>query len=145
MAAEQDVRFDAEVSVLKLHDGTSLRALTPYITEVRGLPGGIKMNDATTFGKVGEVPAPSIMIAHFSVEFLFNMVASVGVHTVLKLLFEGKVTRAFEYYPAGETADNLKISGGAILAVYDITSRVGSYVTAHSEFHTDNGVTLGTA
>jgi len=145
MVAEQDLSFDAEVSVFILHDGTALRTMTPYVNEIRGLPGQIKMNDRTTFGSVGERPAPSIYVAHFTAEFLFNMVTDVGVNSVLELLFEGKTLAAFEYYPAGQGGGNLKISGSCYLAIYEITSRVGSFVAVHTEFHVDNGVTLGLA
>lgn len=145
MTAEQDVYFDAEVSVFKLHDGTALRDISAYVNELRGLPGQTKMNDITTWGSVGERPGPSIKVVHFTMELLFNMVASVGVHTVLEAMWDDKALRAFEWYPAGETADNAKISGNAYLPIYEITSRVGNFIAVHAEFHADNGVTIGVA
>jgi len=145
MGADQGVFFDAKLSVFKLNDGSSLQDLSPYIKELRGLPGQFKVNDVTTFGSVGERPGPSILVVHFTAEFLFNMVTSVGVHTVLNAMWVAKALRAFEFYPAGTTVGNSKISGSAYLPVYEITSRVGDYVAAHAEFHADNGVTSATA
>jgi len=145
MAADQDTYFDAEVSVFKLNDGSELRDLSAYIKELRGLPGQYKVNDVTTFGSSGERPGPSIFVVHFSAEFLFNMVTDVGTHTVLAGHWENKALRAFEYYPAGETAGNAKFSGSAYLPIYEITSRVGDYIAIHAEFHADNGVTIGAA
>ena len=145
LVADQDTYFDAEVSVLKVNDGSSLQILSPYVKELRGLPGQYKMNDITTWGSVGERPWPSILVVHFSVEFLFNMVTSVGVHTVLNAMWVAKALRAFEYYPAGTTTGNSKISGNVYLPVYEITSRVGDYIAVHAEFHADNGVTSSTA
>ena len=145
MVASQDTYFDTELSVLLIKDATTFQNLSPYVKELRGLPGQFKVNDLTTFGSKGERPGPSIFIVHFSVEFLFNMVTSVGVHTVLNAIWAGKLLRAFEYYPAGQTAGNAKIYGNAYLPIYEITSRVGDYVTAHAEFHADNGVTSGEA
>ena len=145
MAADQDIFFDAKVSVFKLNDGSSLQDLSAYAKSVRGLPGSFKVNDVTTFGKVGEVPGPSIFIAHFTVDFLFNMITTTGVHTLLGTIFSTKVARAFEYYPGGTTTGNAKISGSAFLPIYNITSEAGDFVLAHAEFHTTNGITLGTA
>ena len=145
MVADQDTFFDAKVTVFKINDGSQLRDLSAYIKESRGLPGQFKMNDITTYGSVGERPGPSIFVVHFSVEFVFNMVTSVGVHSVLSAIHSGKALRAFEYYPAGTTTGNPKFSGSVYLPVYEITSRVGDYVTAHAEFHADNGIDQGTA
>ena len=142
MTAQQDVYFNAEVSVFKLNDGSELRDLSPYVNELKGLPGEVTMNDKTTFGSVGERPAPSIEANHFTVEFQFNMVTSLGVHTVLGTMWKNKALRAFEYYPAGTTSGNTKFSGSAYLSIYEITSRVKNIITVHAEFHVDNGVTI---
>jgi hypothetical protein len=143
MAVEQDRYFDAGVSIFTIYDGTAQRDISPYITELRGLPGQIKVNDVTSYGSVGERPGASIYVAHFTLEMLFNMVTDVGTNAVMELLFEGKVKRAFVYSPAGVTAGNLKITGDALLVDYTITGRVGSQLTSHAELHVDNGVTLG--
>lgn len=143
--ADTDRYFDGRVSIFKVNDGSQLRDISPYLIELRGLPGQYKVNDSTTFGSTGERPAPSIFIVHFTAEMLFNMVASVGTWTALNAMFTSKALRAFEYYPAGETAGNAKISGSAYLPIFEIASRVGDMVQMHAEFHTDNGITVGTA
>lgn len=145
LVADQDTYFDGEVSVFKLNDGSSLQDISAYVKELRGLPGQYKMNDITTWGSAGERPGPSIRVDHFTMELLFNMVTSTGVHTVLSSLHTTKAKRAFEFYPAGTTSGNAKISGSAYLPIYEITSRVGDVVMVHAEFHVDNGVTVGTA
>jgi len=143
MVAEQDVYFDAEVSLFKMHDGTSLRDLSASVKELRGIPGQMKVNDKTTFGSVGERPALSIMVAHFSIEFLFNMITDIGVHPLIATMWATKVARLYEYYPAGEVAGNAKFTGNAYCPIYEITSRVGDIVAVHAEFISDNGITVG--
>jgi hypothetical protein len=145
MAAQQDRQFDAEVSIFKLHDGSSLRDLSPYITNFDGLPGEVKMNDSTTYGSTGERPTPSIYTARIVMDLLYNHVTSVGVHTVLALLHANKTLAAFEYYPVGEGTDDAKITGNAYLAIYRITGRVGSFITVHAELPVNNKVTIGVA
>ena len=144
LVADQTNYFDAEKSVFKLNDGSSLQVLSPYVKELRGLPGQFKVNDITTFGSVGERPGPSIYVNHFTVEFLFNMVTTTGVHTVLAAMHSAKALRAFVFSPAGVTVGNAKFTGSAYMPVYEIVSRVGDYVQVHAEFHVDNGVTIGT-
>jgi len=95
MVADQDAYFDAEVSIFKLHDGTSLRTMTPYVKELRGLPGQYKVSDVTPFGAAGERPGLGIVIAHFSVEWLLNMVTDVGSATVLTIIWNAKAAVAF--------------------------------------------------
>jgi hypothetical protein len=145
VATTQTVFIDAKVGILKINDGSVLRDLSPYVKKVAGLPGQFKVNDVTTYGSVGERPGPSIFVVHFTVDFLFNMVTDVGVHTVLGAMHSGKALRAFEWYPAGVNSGDLKVSGNAYLPIYEITSEVGNYITVRGEFHADNGVSQGTA
>lgn len=145
VATNQNVFIDAKESMFYLNDAGQSRNLTPYVKKVTGLPGQFKVNDVTTFGSVGERPGPSIFVVHFAVDFLFNMVTDVGVHTVLSTMHSLKALRAFIWYPAGSDVGNAKISGSAYLPVYEITSDVGNYITAHAEFQADNGITQGSA
>lgn len=145
LIADQNTFFDSKVSVFKLNDGSTLQDLSTYCKETSGLPGEIKMNDVTTFGSIGERPGPSIYIGHFSVKFVFNMITTTGLHTIIGGMWTNKALRAFEYYPAGITTGNTKISGSCYLAKPPITSRVGDYVVMDCEFWVDNGATWGTA
>ena len=142
MVADQALYFDAEVSVFKINDGT-LRDITPYINEVRGLPGQYKMHDLTTHGSAGERPAPGLQTNRIILEMLFNMVTSIGTYTVLRTLWDDKLLAAFEYYPLGEITDHVKITGNAYLAIFEITGRVGNQASVHAELAVNNGVTLG--
>lgn len=143
--ADPNQFFDSRVSVFKLNDGSTLQDMSSHLKELRGLPGQIKMNDVTAFGSVGERPGPSIYIAHFTAVYMFNMVTTTGVWTVVAGMYSSKSSRAFEYYPAGTTVGNPKFSGNCFLANAPIVSRVGEIVTLEIEFHVDNGVTVGTA
>jgi hypothetical protein len=145
MVADTNQFFDSRVSVFKMNDGSDLRDMSSHIKRMRGLPGQIKMNDVTAFGSVGERPGPSIYIAHFTVLFMFNMVATTGVWTVLAGMYSSKALRAFEYYPAGTTTGNPKFSGNCYMANAPIEGQAGEYVTLECEFWVDNGVTVGTA
>ena len=142
MVASQDIYFDAEVSIFKINDGT-LRDISPYINELRGLPGQYKMHDITTHGSVGERPAPGLQTNRIVMEMLFNMVTNVGTYNVLRNLWDDKLLAAFEYYPLGELTDHVKITGNAYLAIFEITGRVGNTATVHAELAVNNGVTLG--
>jgi hypothetical protein len=145
MVADQNVYFDAKVSIFKINDGSQLRDISPYVLELKGLPGQFTVNDITTWGSLGERPGPGIFVAHFTMELLFNMITSVGVWTALNTMFSAQALRAFEYYPAGTTVGNAKISGSAYMPVFEITGRVRNEVNVHAEFHVDNAPTLGTA
>ncbi len=151
MAADQNREFNPKVSIFKLNDGSQLRDLSPYIISLSGLPGEFDMKDTSTWGSVGERPSVGIQKNHFTVKFLFNMITSVGVATVLNAMWVaqqagGMSARAFEYYPAGTTSGNTKISGSCFLASLDDPSDMGSNaVLVQAEFQVDNGVTVGTA
>lgn len=133
--------FDSKQSVFKLNDGSTLQDLSDSVKEVRGLPGNVKMNDVTAFGSSGERPAPSILINHFTVDFMYNRITTTGTWPLLSAMWSAKALRAFEYWPAG-TGEVAKVSGSAYLAVLETVSRVGDWVTVHAEFHADNGVTV---
>ncbi len=145
MAAEQDRYFDARVGILKVNDGSQLRDISPYILSLKGLPGQFVVNDVTTWGSVGERPGPSIFVVHFIVEMLFNMITDVGTWTALNSMFSAKALRAFEYYPAGTTVGNAKMSGSCYLPVFENSAVVRNEQQMHAEFHADNGITIGTA
>ena len=139
--ADQNTFFDSKVSIFKL----ATVDLSTYVKEITGLPGEIKMNDVTGFGSAGERPGPSIYSGHFSVKFVYNMITTTGLHTIIGGMWTNKTLTAFEFYPAGTTAGNTKLSGNCYLQKAPITSRVGDYVSMDCEFWTDNGTTWGTA
>ena len=102
-------------------------------------------NDVTAFGSVGRRYNAGIDETKFTVEMMFNQVATTGSHTVVGAVHTAKTTVPFVFYPATTGTGNLAISGNISIPKYDITSQVGSIVKVTAECWVDNGITWGTA
>ncbi len=145
MVASQSRRFQSGVSIFKLNDGSQLRDISPYIQSFDGLPGEKPTSNSTTWGSSGKRPGLHPQENKITMKLLFNMVTDVGVNTVLEALWDNETLAAFEFYPAGTAAGNLKITGSAYLTLYKIASSMGDDVLVNAELEVDNGVTTTTA
>ena len=102
-------------------------------------------NDVTAFGSVGRRYNAGIDETKFTVEMMFNQVATTGSHTVVGAVHTAKTTVPFAFYPATSGSGNTKISGNISIPKYEITSQVGAIVKVTAECWVDNGLTYGTA
>ena len=102
-------------------------------------------NDVTAFGSVGRRYNAGIDETKFTVEMMFNQVATTGSHTVVGAVHTAKTTVPFAFYPATSGSGNTKISGNISIPKYEITSQVGAIVKVTAECWVDNGITWAAA
>ena len=102
-------------------------------------------NDVTAFGSVGRRYNAGIDETKFTVEMMFNQVATTGSHTVVGAVHTAKTTVPFAFYPATSASGNTKISGNISIPKYEITSQVGAIVKVTAECWVDNGITWAAA
>ena len=144
MTANTNRSVDSGDLVLKINDGSSLQDISPYIVSY-DFPSSWKNNPATTFGSLGERQSPGIFATKFTVELLLNQVPTVGSQTVVGAMHAAKALRAFELYPFGTAAGNLKITGNIRCPDYHMKGKSPDLQTVDATFEIDNGHTFGTA
>lgn len=124
--------------------GSTLRDMTAYIVSVDGLPGPRELNDATVLGNAGRSWHPTLEAGTITLELMWDETATTGPDAVFGPLRTHTAAVDFEYGPMGSTAGYIKYSGTCWVRNYQITSRVGSLVTARAELNVNGQVTRGT-
>ena len=119
----------------------TLTDVTPYMTDITGLPGKRELSDVTTFGSVGKRWHPSLQNTEFTISLVYSEDTTYGTNTTFGYLRTSASTSAFQFYPAGTTGEC--IYGNCWLDDYSITSKVGDAVKASLHCKVDNGVTIG--
>jgi len=102
-------------------------------------------NDITAFGSTGRRYGKGIDETKFTIEAMFNQVATTGSYTVLEAAHAGSTAVTFSFYPAGTSSGNAKISGNCWVQKLEYVAQVGNYVRINADCFVDNGVTYGTA
>lgn len=138
------IKFDARSSVFKINDGSQLQDVSAHIADVQ-FGNRFKTTDLTTYGSVGSKPDLGLDDTEVTIDFVWNQYATTGVQTVVGAMYYAKATRAFEYYPAGTTAGNLKLSGSFKCVEYPMSGPVEGAVRVRARFLVHNGVTFGSA
>ena len=129
-------------AVLKIHDGTSLRDVTAYLTST-GLPADRDMAETSVLSNVDKQFIPGLTGRTIPLE-------GNGDPTVdgyLSTLLGDSTARAFEYYPAGEPvgATKPKYSGNYFLASYESSTPVDAPWTFSAELQVTGAVTRAVA
>jgi hypothetical protein len=106
--------IDGQLSGLEINNVV----VSPSVQKLT-FPGKWINNDVTAFGSVGRRYAPGIDETKFTIEMLWNRVAT-------------------------NSNGQLKINGLCSIPEYDITAQVGTYVKAVAVCYVDNGVTFST-
>ena len=109
-------------------DGT-MRDLSAYITEVRGLPGERALNEVTALGDSGARFTPGGESVTFTLRGLFDDSAVVGADAVLGTLRYHDAPTRFEYAPSGLVAGRPRYVGNCWVKSYEILSRAGEPVS----------------
>lgn len=136
---------DSKESFFEIEDtGTTLRDMSGYLVAVDGLPGPRELNDASVLSSSGRQWHPTLEAGVITLELLWDETASTGPDAVFGPLRTHTVATTFSYGPQGNTASEIKYSGECWVRNYQITSRVGSIVTARVELNVDGVVTRGT-
>ena len=133
-------KFDSSVSVLKLDDtGGTLRDISPYLTDVSGLPGPRNLNEITALGDTGSKFHPGLQNSTPSISGHYDTTATSGPDVVLGGLRTHTAAISFEYYPQG-TGSGFKYTGDIWVTDYTISSTVGSHVTFTASLQVDGVV-----
>ncbi len=136
--------FDSQVSVFRLADADGVECdLSPYLIEVRGLPGARSLNDVTALGDAGLRFAPGIEGATVYLAGLYDSDAGSGPDAVLGALRTHDAATAFAYGPQGASASAPRYGGRCWVAAYEIVSRVGSQVEFEAVLRVDGRVERG--
>ena len=136
--------FDSTVSRFLIDDaGGSRRDLSPYLTEVSGLPGLRALNEVTALGDRGARFVPGLERVSIRLEGLFDDTASTGPDDVLGALRSHSSAVDFEYGPEGAASGDARYGGACWVASYDLRSRVGRLVEWSASLRVDGVVTKG--
>lgn len=137
--------FDSRVSKFKLTDSASaVKDLSPYLTEVSGLPGPRNLLEVTALSDTGTKSIPGLQDADISLSGIFNDSSTAGPDLVLGVLRTHTAATAFSYGPNGTTAGEVDYSGSCWVSSYEIQSRVGSRVEFTATLKVEGAVTRGT-
>ena len=120
-------------------DGT-VRDLSAYITEVRGLPGDRALNDVTALGDSGARFKPGSEQVAFTLHGIFDDTPAVGADAVLGALRYHDSATSFEYAPAGFAAGNVSYTGNCWVKSYELLSRAGEPVSWQATLQVEGAV-----
>jgi len=138
-------KFNSKVSVLIIDDtGGTPRTLSPYLTEISGLPGPRELLQQTAIGASGRERDPGLENGMFTIAGYFDDTADSGPDVVLRALRTHTSAVDFQYGPKGSTSTYVKYYGTCWCRNYEITSRVGDLVGFRAEFEVHGAVSVGT-
>ena len=122
--------IDGRGSRFRIADtGGTMRDLSAYITEVRGLPGERALNDVTALGDAGARFKPGADVVAFSLTGLFDDAPVSGADAVLGGLRSHDAPVPFEYAPAGTAPGKVRYAGNCWVKSYELRSRAGEPVS----------------
>lgn len=137
--------FDSKVSKFLIDDtGSTQRDLSPYITEVRGLPGPRTLNEVTALGDSGVKFIQGLEDVTITLNGMFDNTATSGPDAVLGPLRTHTSAVDFEYGPEGSGTGDVKYSGTCWVVSYELRSRVGNLVEWSASLQVEGTVTRGT-
>lgn len=137
--------FDSRASRFFIDDVSGVqRDLSPYLTEVRGLPGPRHLNDVSALGDGGARFVPGLEDVAITLHGLFDNAAGSGPDAVLGPLRTHASPVDFEYGPEGAGAGDVKYYGTCWVVSYELRSRVGSLVEWSAVLQVDGTVQRGT-
>ncbi len=138
--------FDSQVSIFQITDvaGPTLRDISAFLNEVRGLPGPRTMNPVTALGDAGGKHQPGLEEGSFTIAGMFDNTATTGSDFILSALRTHTSAVAFDYGPEGKASGDFKYSGTCWVTNYVVTSRVGSVVEFTCDLVVEGVVTRGT-
>ena len=136
--------FDSRVATFAFADGTSERALAPYITELSGLPGPRNLNEVTALGDTGARWIPGLENVTITLSGIYDDTATTGPDAVLGGGRTATAGRTFSYGTKGSAATSVKYSGTAFVSNYEVVARVGNRVEWSATLAVDGTVARGT-
>ena len=121
--------FDSQSSDFIIDNaGGTPQIISPFVTEVSGLPGPRNLNDVTALGDAGRKSIPGLEDVTISLSGILDTGVAPGVDEVIGALRTATAAVRFEYWPEGEDAGDAYY-GSCWVENYEVTSRVGSHIT----------------
>ena len=121
--------FDSKVSKFLIDDtGATQRDLSPYLADIRGLPGVRGLNEVTALGDDGARFIPGLEDVPIALSGIFDNTATTGPDAVLGPLRTHTSAVDFEYGPEGSSSGDIKYSGTCWVLSYELRSRVGNRI-----------------
>ena len=137
--------FDSSSSRFLLDDtGAVQRDLSPYLTDIDGLPGARTLRETTSMSDTGRTFLPDAEDARVELRGLFDDTATTGPDAVLGPLRTHGSAVDFEYAPEGTAVGSVKYSGICWVEDYELRARVGSLVEWAGLLQVEGVVSRGT-
>lgn len=133
------------VSQILIHDGSSLRNISPYVKTIDSNQSR-DANDTTTKGATGKTYRGGLTDGEVRLTGLWDDTASVGSRTVLAAI-KATATAAIstvEVGMEGNASGDVKESFAAVLTQYDESSPVDDMVAFTATLKISGAVTVGT-
>ena len=125
-------------AVFKITDaGATLRDISTVLSSVT-LSREVDTAETSALGTSAKTYIPGLNDATISIEGMADVTTSGYLEGILG------TTKAFEFYPAGTAAGQVKYSGNAILTSFESAAEIGGAVTVSGEFQVTGGVTRAT-
>lgn len=130
-------------SIFQINDGTDLQDISPYISNVDGLPGEHTLVEVSTLGGGGRTFMPVLEAPTITLDLHWSDDPSVGSDTVLGVLQDYGTAVAFDYGPEGKASGDVKYSGICWVRDFKVIARVGAQVIGRCELQVEGQVTRG--
>lgn len=108
-------------AVLKLHDGTSLRDMSAYLTQT----GMNRMRDLAETTAIGGTTYKSYITGLRDGTFPLEGNYDPTADGYLSTMYDNDAAAAFEYYPHGTASGCVKYTGNFVLTSFEITTGSG--------------------
>ena len=133
------------VSVIKIHDGSSLRDISPYCKTI-DVTYSRTANDATGKGATGMTYRGGLSDGEVKISGMWDDTASVGSRTVFATIRASALgaISSIEWGPEGGTTGDIKDSFAGMLTQYDESSPEDDLVAFTATIKISGAVTAGT-
>lgn len=127
-------------AVLKVHDGTSLRDISSYVTQT----GMKRMRELAETSTIGGTTYKSFITGLRDATIPIDGNYDPTVDGYLTAMFDSDTALAWEFSPYGTTATYKKYSGTALLTTLDIDTGVSDKGGITGELQVTGAITAGT-
>lgn len=124
-------------AVFKINDGSTLRDISDVVNS-SALSRSAETAEVTALGNSSKAYIPGLKDATISIEGMADVTTSGYLNGVLG------VSTAWEFYPAGTAAGQVKYSGNGILTSLETSAEVGGAVSISGEVQVTGDVTRAT-
>ena len=137
--------FNSKVAKFLLDDvGATQRDISPYITDIIGLPGKRQLDEVTALGGDGASFIPGVNNIKFSLKGLYNDVANLSPELVIGGLYNATAAADFEFHPVGTATPKPKWTGTCWVIELKLIPITAKLLRWEADFQVETVVTRGT-